>query len=56
MGGEMFPPYLIRRCPMLRLMILFLGVSAAALRRVRATQKALVALWQGLLQLEGGKA
>ncbi len=34
----------------------YFRVTAAGLRRVRAAQKALVALWQGLPQLEGGKA
>lgn len=31
-------------------------VTSAGLERVRATQKALVALWRGLPQLEGGKS
>ena len=34
----------------------YFRVTAAGLRQVRATQKALVTLWQGLPQLEGGKA
>ena len=34
----------------------YFRVTAAGLRRVRATQRALVALWRGLPQLEGGKA
>jgi len=34
----------------------YFRVTAAGLRQVRATQKALVALWRGLPQLEGGKA
>ena len=34
----------------------YFRVTGAGLRQVRATQKALVALWQGLPQLEGGKA
>ena len=34
----------------------YFRVTGAGLRRVRATQKSLVALWQGLPQLEGGKA
>lgn len=34
----------------------YFRVTGAGLRRVRATQRALVALWRGLPQLEGGKA
>lgn len=34
----------------------YFHVTNAGMRQVRATQKALVALWKGLPQLEGGKA
>ncbi len=34
----------------------YFHVTNAGLRQVRKTQKALVALWRGLPQLEGGKA
>jgi PadR family transcriptional regulator len=34
----------------------YFRVTRAGLQQVRKTQKALVALWQGLPQLEGGKA
>lgn len=34
----------------------YFRVTKAGLQQVRKTQKALVALWQGLPQLEGGRA
>jgi PadR family transcriptional regulator, regulatory protein PadR len=34
----------------------YFRVTAAGLRQVRTTQKALVSLWRGLPQLEGAKA